>query len=128
MKSLKYYLLIIVLLKSNIFIAQQVVEAIETVAPATTETIISENNTNVPKIYKNGEHILVGNIENELYVIKNVNTNLQGIQDKNGTLFFTTKKMLIENSKYPITISKNTGSISHQNKTYFYSSGKLKEE
>lgn len=89
MKNHKYFLLLITLLFSNIILSQEEIEVeeVEETIIESTETYSSNRGRrNVKNIYKKGEHFLTGNIENEIYIIKNNATNLYGLQDFNGNL------------------------------------------
>lgn len=76
----------ILLLINTIVLAQEVIEVEETVIESTESVSPSNRRRNVKNIYKKGEHFLTGNIENQVYIIKNNATNLYGLQDFNGNL------------------------------------------
>ena len=87
MKKIKLILSTTLLLLTNtIILAQEVIEVEETVIESTESSYSPNQRRNVKNIYKKGEHFLTGNIENELYIIKNNATDLYGLQDYNGNL------------------------------------------
>ena len=89
MKNLKYYLAFFAVILTNTIFSQETIvveEVEETVIETTESSNYRTNRRNVKNIYKKGEHFLTGNIDNEVYIIKNNATNLYGLQDFNGNL------------------------------------------
>lgn len=76
---------ILIFITLNLIATNTFSQEIEETVIESTETS-SNRRQNVRNIYKKGEHYVTGNIENEIFIIKNNSTNLYGLQDINGNL------------------------------------------
>lgn len=87
MKNIYILSFITCIVFSNVSVSQEVVEVEETIIESTeTDNTYSRSRRNVKNIYKKGEHFLTGNIDNEIYIIKNNSSKLYGLQDYEGNL------------------------------------------
>lgn len=107
MKNLSILSFITCILFSNISFSQEVVEVEETVIESTeADNNYSRSRRNVKNIYKKGEHFLTGNIDNEIYIIKNNSTKLYGLQDYEGNLLV--RPMFKSINKYSSSKKQNS--------------------